>query len=65
MTAAHASFIKAIASFDRVNSDTAFEIHRSRIPITDLNTVHGLKKHLIQFLGLRGLTIKYDLGDFQ
>ena len=50
--------------FYRVKSDTAFERHRSRIPINDLNTVHAIKKHLIQFLGLTELTIKYDLGDF-
>ena len=56
--------IKAIVSFYRVNSDTAFERHRRRIPINDLNTVHALKKHLIQFLGLKELTIKYGLGDF-
>ena len=46
------------------NPDKAFERHRSRIPISDLNTVHALKKHLIQFLGLKELTIKYGLGDF-
>ena len=49
----------------RANSNTAFERHRSRIPINDLkNTVHALKKHLIQLLGLKELTIKYGLGDF-
>ena len=41
--------VKATVSFYRVNSDTAFERHRSRIPINDLNTVYALKKHLIQF----------------
>ena len=56
--------MQAIVSFYRVNSDTAFERHGSRIPINDLNTVHALKKHLIQFLGLKELTIKYGLGDF-
>ena len=50
--------------FERVNSDTAFERHGSRIPINDLNTVPAIKKHLIQFLGLTELTIKYGLGDF-
>ena len=55
---------KATLSFYRVNSDTAFERHRSRIPINDLNTVHALKKHLIQFFGLKELTLKYGLGDF-
>ena len=64
MMAANAGVIKAIVSFYRVNSDKAFERHRSRIPINDLNTVHALKKHLIQFLGLKELTIKYGLGDF-
>ena len=58
MMSANAGVIKAIVSFYRVNSDTAFERHRSRIPINDLNTVHALKKHLIQFLGLKELTIK-------
>ena len=58
MMAANAGVIKAIVSFYRVNSDTAFERHRSRIPINDLNTVHAIKKHLIQFLGLKELTIK-------
>ena len=53
-------------SFYHVNLDTAFERQRSRIPgpINGLNTVHALKKHLIQFLGLKELTIKYGLGDF-
>ena len=51
--------------FYRVNSDTALERHRRRIPINDLNTVHAIKtEHLIQFLGLMELTIKYGLGDF-
>ena len=31
---------------------------------TSLNTVHAIKMHLIQFLGLTELTIKYGLGDF-
>ena len=62
--AANAGVIKAIVSFYRVHSDTAFERHGSRIPINDLNTVHALKNHLIQFLGLKELTIKYGLGDF-
>ena len=62
MMAANAGAIKAIVSFYRVNSDTAFERRRSHIPISD--TVHALKKHLIQFLGLKELTIKYGLGDF-
>ena len=63
--AANAGVIKAIVSFYHVHSDTAFETHRCRIPINDLNTVDALRKHLIQFLGLKELTIKYGgLGDF-
>ena len=62
--AANAGVIKATVSFYRVNSDTAFKRHRSRILINDLNTIHALKKLLIQFLGLKELTIKYGLGDF-
>ena len=64
MMAANAGEIKAIVSFYHVNSDTVFERHRSRVPINDLNTVHALKKHLIRFLGLKELTIKYGPGDF-
>ena len=32
--------------------------------INDVNTVVALKKHLISFLGLKGLSSKYGLGDF-
>ena len=64
MIAANTGVIKAIASFYRINLDTAFERHRNRIPINDLNTVHAFKKHLIQFRGLKELTIKYGLEDF-
>ena len=63
---ARSSVIKAIASFCRVDSDTAFERHRSRIPINcdELETAQSLKKHLLSFLGLRELAIKYVLGEF-
>ena len=64
MMAANAGVIKAIVNLYCVNSDTAFERHRSRILINDLNTIDTLEKHLIQFLGLKELTIKYGLGDF-
>ena len=64
MKAADAGVIKAILNFYHVNSDPAFERHRGPIPINDLNIAHALKKHLIQFLGLKELTIKYGLGDF-
>ena len=47
-----------------INSDTAFERHGSRIPIRDdLNTVQALKKHLVLFLGLKELSLKYGLRE--
>ena len=49
---ARASLHDGCQCFYRVDSDAAFERHRSRIPINDLNTVHAIKEHLIQFLGL-------------
>ena len=49
-----------------INSDTAFERHGSRIPIRDdLNTVQALKKHLVLFLGLKELSLKYGLREFE
>ena len=56
--------LKAVVSFYRIDSETAFECHRSRIPINNVNTVLALKKHLISFLGLKELSSKYGLGDF-
>ena len=63
---ARSGVVKAIASFCRVDSDTAFERHRSRIPINcdELETVQSLKKDLLSFLGLRELAIKFGLGEF-
>ena len=65
--AGNAGIIKGNVTFYRIiNSDTAFERHGSRIPIRDdLNTVQALKKHLISFLGLKGLSLKYGLGEFE
>ena len=34
--AANAGVVKAIVSFYRIDSDTAFERHRSRMPINDV-----------------------------
>ena len=62
--AANAGVVKAIVSFYRIDSDSAFERFRSRIPINDVNTVHALKKHLVAFLGLKELARKLGLGDF-
>ncbi|RMX57890.1 hypothetical protein pdam_00006709 [Pocillopora damicornis] len=36
----------------------------SCIPINNVNTILALKKHLISFLGLKELSNKYGLGDF-
>ena len=46
---------KAIVSFYRINSDTAFERHRSRIPNNDANTVKALEE----------LSSTYGLGYFE
>ena len=51
-------------SFYRIDSETTFERHKSRIPINDVNSVLALKKHLISFLGLTELSSKFGLGDF-
>ena len=61
--AANAGIIKVNVTFYRIiNSDTAFERHGSRIPIRDdMNTVQALKKHLVSFLGLKELSLKYSL----
>ena len=59
--AANAGVIKAIVNFYRVHSDTAFERHRCRIPINDLNTVRRCSQKALLSEG----TIKYGgLGDF-
>ena len=42
----HAGIIKDVVSFYRIHSDTsdtAFERHRNRIPINDVNTVQAVK----------------------
>ena len=62
--AANAGVVKAIVSFYRIDSDSAFERFRSRIPINDVNTVHAFKKHLVAFLGLKELARKFGLCDF-
>jgi len=63
--AANAGVVKAIVSFYRIDSNSAFERFRSRIPINDVNTVHALKKHLVAFLGLKEFARKFGLGGFE
>ena len=55
--------LEAVVSFYRIDSETAIERHRSRLPINDVNTVLA-QKHLNSFLGLKELSSKYGLGDF-
>ena len=50
-------YLKAVVSFYGIDSETAFECHRSRIPICDVNTVLVLKNHLISFLDRKELFI--------
>jgi len=52
---ANAGVVKAIVSFYRIYSDSAFERFRSN----DVNTVHASKKHLMAFLGLEELARKF------
>ena len=49
----NADISKAVVRFYRIDSETAFERHRGRIPINEVNTVLALKKHLILFLAQR------------
>ena len=65
--AANAGIIKGNVTFYRIiNSDTTFERHGSRVPIRDdMNTEQALKKHLVSFLGLKELSLKYGLGEFE
>ena len=58
------SCLKAVVSLYRIDSEMAFEHHWSRLPINDVNTVLALKKHFVSFLGLKELSSKYGLGDF-
>jgi len=39
--AANAGVVEAIVSLYRIDSDTTFERHSSRMPINDVNTVHS------------------------
>ena len=55
--------LEAVVSFYRIDSETAIERHRSRLPINDVTTVLA-QKHLNSFLGLKELSSKYGLGDF-
>ena len=58
------SMLITFVSSYRIDSETAFERHRSHIPSNDVDTVLVLKKHLILFLVLKELSSKYGLRDF-
>ena len=63
--AVNASILKAVVSFFRIGSDTAFECHKGCIPDNDVNTLLApKKKNPISFLGLKELSSKYGLEDF-
>ena len=49
--AVNAGILKAVVSFYRIDSETAFERHVSRIPIKCKRRMDA-EKHLISFLGL-------------
>jgi hypothetical protein len=58
--------IKVLVSFYRKGQESVFERHRSRVVI-DLekqSNVPTLKKHLIDFLGLKEQAKKFGLGPF-
>lgn len=59
--------VKVITSFFRQGSDNAFERHRSRVhvDVEKQGTIQQLKKHLIDFLGIRELSQSYGLGSFE
>ena len=51
-----AGIIRVVVGFYRFDSDTAFERHRSRLPISDdQQSVISLKRHAIAFLGIKEL----------
>ena len=62
--AVNASILKAVVSFFRIGSDTAFECYKGCIPDNDVNTLLAPKKNPISFLGLKELSSKYGLEDF-
>jgi len=53
---------KVIVGFHRFGSGTVFERHRSRVPIysNELRTLDSISKHLIAFLGIKELAVKYQ-----
>lgn len=58
--------VKVLVSFYRHGQESAFERHRSRVPV-DLekhSSVAELKKHLIDFLGIKEQVQKFGLGGF-
>ena len=62
--AVNAGILKAVVSSYRIDTETAFERQRSCIPINSVKTVLALTNHPISFLGLKELSSKYGLGNF-
>jgi len=55
--------IKVLVSFYRSGEDSAFERHRSRITfdLAKQSSVEAVKKHLMEFLGLSELALKFGM----
>ena len=61
----NADISKAVVRFYRIDSETAFERHRGRIPINEVNTVlaAGKAPHFVPW-SKEFLSSKYGLGHF-
>ena len=55
-----------LVSFYRTGEDSAFERHRSRVTfdLSKQSSIAAVKKHLTEFLGLKELTLKFGMADF-
>ena len=59
--------VKVLVSFYRSGEDSAFERHRSRVTfyLAKQSSVAAVKKHLMESLGLSGLTLKFGKANFE
>ena len=60
------SSVKVLVSFYKTGEDSAFERHRSRVTfdLSKQSSIAAVKKHLTEFLGLKELTLKFGMADF-
>ena len=58
--------VKVLVSIYRTGEDFAFERHRSRVTfdLSKQSSIQTVKKHLTEFLGLKELTLKFGMADF-